>query len=238
MSFMVRTERRRVSRLEGNAGGREANLKSALRYYLYHNNSKAFHEARSGMRIGRSEGGVAHGSGDAADGGGQAIRVEDSLVSKEHCRIWIQGNVLYVEDLGTVNATRVNSVPMQPGARRKVLLHDVIEVGNQRFILTQQDKRPPEFTEDLTSRGRAPYRARRKSDGSLTAVLSGESFPETLVALNPSQYRELRFRSAIKSAVGISASQPRFRKLFWLGVVMLSLLTFLIGGALPLLHRI
>ena len=237
MSVTIRTERRsqradrRVSRTGAGAAGKPSGQqavqpKGALRYYLYHNNSKAFHEVRSGMRIGRAE-------GDSA--GGHAIRVEDSLVSKEHCRIWIQGNALYVEDLGTVNTTRVNTVPMQPGARRKVLLHDVIEVGDQRFILTQQDRRPPAFTEDLTRRGVVPYRARRKSDGSLTAVMSGETFQDTLIAVNPGQYRELRLRRAVKSAgkrVRRRTARPGFREIFWLGIVMVALLAFLFGGNL------
>lgn len=214
-------------------------LKSAHRYYLYHNNSKAFHEILSGMRIGRNENSDnrPHSATDA----GQVIRVDDSLVSKEHCRLWIQGSALYVEDLGTVNATRVNSVPMQPGARRKVLLHDVIEVGGQRFILTQQNRRPPAFTEDLTRRNGLPYRARRKSDGSLTAVFTGEIFQETLVAVDSAQYRELRLRSAVKSAghsVRSQALRPTFRALFWLGISLISFFVFLFVGSLHPLNLI
>lgn len=63
------------------------------------------------------------------------IHLEDPFASARHARIWRQGHVLVIEDLGSTNGTYLNEeplsgpVPLHPGDR--------IRIGDSEFSYTQ-----------------------------------------------------------------------------------------------------
>ena len=67
------------------------------------------------------EGDIVLGRGDRA-----AIRLEDPFASSKHARIYEQGNVIVIEDLGSTNGTYLNEElletqrPLHPGDRVRI----------------------------------------------------------------------------------------------------------------------
>ena len=66
----------------------------------------------------------------------------DALLSRRHCRLYVENGVLYVSDLATVNGTQVNGVsvredtPLSPGA--------VVTIGSTQFAVSDADGAFPE----------------------------------------------------------------------------------------------
>lgn len=64
------------------------------------------------------EGEVIVGRGDAAD-----LRIQETMISRRHARLWLDGNGAMVEDLGSTNGTYLNDrrlrapMPLVPGDR-------------------------------------------------------------------------------------------------------------------------
>ena len=110
--------------------------------YLFHETKGSFIPLRDGLVLGRSR----------ADLNFE----EDPLVSRQHCRILVEGDEHYIEDLGARNRTRINHIALEPKARRRVHLNDVIKVGNQRLILTHQNQAVPVGNVDPTCETQAP----------------------------------------------------------------------------------
>ena len=104
--------------------------------FLYHDQRKSFIAVKDGLTLGRT--------------GGDFKFSGDPLVSSLHCRFYVVGCSVYVEDLDSTNRTQVNRVPILPRRRRRVLINDVIKVGNQRLILTQQKVHQPPGSQDET----------------------------------------------------------------------------------------
>jgi predicted component of type VI protein secretion system len=104
--------------------------------YLFHESRRAFIQLRDGLVLGRARGDLNFD--------------EDPLVSRTHCRILIEGDVQYIEDLGSRNRTRVNHVTIEPRTRRRLHLNDVIKIGRQRLILTHQNQSTPVGNVDPT----------------------------------------------------------------------------------------
>lgn len=67
------------------------------------------------------------------------IRIVDGLISRKHCQVWVEGEVVLVEDLGSRNATLVNGRPIQ---RAQLALGDELAVGPARFEVTQERPAP------------------------------------------------------------------------------------------------
>src|SRR5690606_39071434 len=129
-------------------------MASKFSYFLFDNGKRSFLKIQDGSVLGRSEGDHRFES--------------DYLISRKHCSFYISGNEIYIEDFDSTNRTKVNGVPIQSGRKRRILLNDVIEIGLQRFVLTNQDKRSPGNLQDMPSRMKV-YAARKKDDGSLTS---------------------------------------------------------------------
>src|SRR4051812_5697948 len=121
---------------------------TVFQYYLFNNHKRTFAEIKDGSICGRYDGEIQYPS--------------DTLMSRKHCRFYVVGNEVYVEDLKATNSTKVNTVPIQPLKRRRIRLNDVIEVGGQRFILTNQTKHAPSNIQDATRIKK--YKALRKAD--------------------------------------------------------------------------
>lgn len=63
-----------------------------------------------------------------------AIRLDHHSVSRQHCRLWLEGDHFFIEDCGSTNGTMVNGVKVQ---REKIFAGDTIIVG--RFELIVED---------------------------------------------------------------------------------------------------
>lgn len=153
-----------------------------LNYYLYDNRTKTYFQLRHGMVCGRAE--------------GDMIFTADSLMSRKHCCFHISGNEIYIEDFDSTNRTKVNSVPILPNRRRRIRLNDVIELGTQRWILTNQNRHVPSNVKDLTQ-GKKFYRALKKQGGGLTTFVTGLN-DYTPVLVSPLQYGKLKFTKSLR----------------------------------------
>jgi len=155
--------------------------KTTHRFYLYDNRDRKFREIQNGTTYGREE--------------VEASSKKDGLVSRRHCRFDIVGNDVYIEDVGSTNRTRINSVAIQTGRKRRLRLNDVIEIGKQRLILTNQTIYPPSHTQDSTLKTKGIV-ALEKSDGSITRFMPSKQNREqnqrTLLLLKRSDFQQIR----------------------------------------------
>jgi hypothetical protein len=180
----------------------ESRHKTVFRYYLYNNGSRSFAEIRDGTVCGRIEGEITY--------------PKDDLISRKHCQFSVVGNEIYIEDFDSTNKTKVNTVPIQSRRKRRIRLNDVIEIGAQRFILTNQNRFAPSNIHDL-ARPNPVYKALRKDDGSLTQFVTGLITRNTLVRIDRPMYRKLavrhRFRPVRENSSTILTSLGTI--LFW-----------------------
>src|SRR3954466_683463 len=118
-------------------GMRPAVRPARFQFYIYDNNESRFVRIHDGFVCGRTEGDLKFPSLD--------------VISRKQCRFHIDSNDVYVEDLGSTNRTKVNSVALSPGKRRRIGLNDVVEFGRRRFILTNQRDFAPSNSDDARS---------------------------------------------------------------------------------------
>ena len=204
---------------------------AGVRFYVYDNVGKKFSEIRDGFLCGRTEGDLQF--------------PHDKVVSRKQCRFFIVGNDVYVADLDSTNRTKVNNVPIESGNRRRIQLHDVIEFGAQRLILSHQDKFPANVQDRIGS-GKS-YQAARRDDGQLTSKIPPEDLTNrTLVMLDKATFRKLRLEETFvrhrrrrhETDRGVRVPRAESRKSTWLLVFLLlfcwigPLFSLYIAGAL------
>jgi DNA-binding NtrC family response regulator len=99
------------------------------------------------------------------------IRINDSLASRDHCRLHVKGWTVEIEDLGSANGTLLRNHALQPRARTEIALGDAVSVGATVLILRSGDRLPQpirvlphgyfiaRLDEECTSsvRGRPPF---------------------------------------------------------------------------------
>jgi hypothetical protein len=151
-----------------------------FQYFIFDNVERKFLKIHDGFVCGRTEGDLQFPA--------------DDVISRKQCRFIIDANDVYIEDLGSTNHTKVNTVPLLAKKRRRVQLNDVIEFGRRRFILTNQNKFAPANIEDIDAKKSALYRAIRRTDGSLTSQISRLITKQTRILLDRKTYGKLRVR--------------------------------------------
>lgn len=184
---------------------RRSQIRKGFLFFLYDLGAKEFHDVPNGLLCGRREGHLQF--------------QKDALLSRRHCQFTVIGNEIYVEDFGGVNPSKVNSVPIQSGRKRRLRLGDLVEIGAQRFLLMHQNQRPPGVLTDKKPDDRA---ARRKVDGSLTLQLLRETatttLTRTLVRIDRSEFIRMktrRFASRAAMIVGILGSTAALAAAAW-----------------------
>jgi len=71
------------------------------------------------------------------------VRIDDPLASRNHARLHMGGG-MYLEDLGSVNGTRVKDQPINRGERISIAIGETILIGACVLIVQQRArKRPP-----------------------------------------------------------------------------------------------
>ena len=81
---------------------------------------------------------VTIGRSESAD-----VRLDDLQASRSHARLTI-GETLFVEDLGSINGTRVRDRPIARGERVPVQSGETIAIGSSVLIVHVRSKRQPE----------------------------------------------------------------------------------------------
>lgn len=107
-------------------------------YYFFHDQRREFLPIRNGFTLGRIRGHITFS--------------DDARISREHCRIHMIGDAVYIEDLGSTNRTTINRQEIDPFRRQLIRLNDVIRIGQQRLVLTCEKDTEPEI-EDRTLPG-------------------------------------------------------------------------------------
>lgn len=64
------------------------------------------------------------------------VVISDPTVSRRHCRVFLQGEGVFLDDLGSLNPTLLNGMPASSSELR---LGDEIAVGSWRFLLTSAE---------------------------------------------------------------------------------------------------
>lgn len=90
--------------------------------YLYHVNTFSYHEVTGPLLIGRTN--------------GDLVFNDDGRMSGKHAQFTIEGEALFVEDLGSKNKTVINRSEIPAGQKLKLKNFTLLEVGSQQFILT------------------------------------------------------------------------------------------------------
>ena len=107
-------------------------------------------------------------------GDGAHIKVADEDCSRVHCKFYVEGNKLWVEDAGSKNGTFVNTVRIQ---QSQIFIHDRVKVGETE-VLVPTEKNNEAVVQLLTFAGSSEERQRKTLDVEDTEAL-------TQVRLNP-----------------------------------------------------
>src|SRR4051812_33269935 len=81
-------------------------------------------------------GSVTIGRAETAD-----VRIDDLQASRSHARLTI-GDVLFVEDLGSINGTRVRDRPIARGEKVTIQSGETIAIGSSVLIVHVRSQRP------------------------------------------------------------------------------------------------
>ena len=121
------------------------------------------------------------------------VRVDDPLASRAHACLYV-GEAMFLEDVGSVNGTRVKDQPLHPGERVPIAIGDTIQIGSSVLIVQRRTARPdlirPETLRDegippapiapVAARGgeamlRVHALAERAAAGTINVLITGET---------------------------------------------------------------
>ena len=74
-------------------------------------------------------------------GESNAVRIDDPLASRNHACLHV-GEVLYLEDVGSVNGTRVKDRVVKRGERVRITVGETIQIGSSVLIVQRRTARP------------------------------------------------------------------------------------------------
>ena len=103
------------------------NKKETVLLYLYHINTLTFYEVVDQITMGRTTGDI--------------VCVDDGRMSGKHAQVTLDATesvpCLYIQDLGSKNFTIINRIEIEPHKKTKLKMFNLIEVGDQRFVVTE-----------------------------------------------------------------------------------------------------
>jgi two-component system response regulator AtoC len=137
-------------------------------------------------------------------GESNAVRVDDPLASRAHACLHV-GEAMYLEDLGSVNGTRIKDQAVKRGDKVLVAAGETIQIGSSVLIIQHRTSRPPlirpETLRDeglvapVTGADEAMQRIRRLAEraaaGTINVLITGETgvgkelLAETVHRLSP-----------------------------------------------------
>ncbi len=74
-------------------------------------------------------------------GESNAVRVDDPLASRAHARLHV-GDAMFIEDVGSVNGTRIKDEPLKPGERVAITIGETVQIGSSVLIVQRRTTRP------------------------------------------------------------------------------------------------
>ena len=100
-------------------------------------------------------------------GESNAVRVDDPLASRTHACLHV-GDAMYLEDVGSVNGTRVKDRIVKPGERVRIKVGETIQIGSSVLIVqrraAQADLLRPETLRDEAASTLSPASAARSGE--------------------------------------------------------------------------
>ena len=70
------------------------------------------------------------------------IRINDSLASRDHCRLYVEDGMVEIEDLESANGTLLHNHALQPRVRVELALGDAVGIGATVLMLRSGDRLP------------------------------------------------------------------------------------------------
>jgi DNA-binding NtrC family response regulator len=137
-------------------------------------------------------------------GESNAVRIDDPLASRAHARLHV-GEAMYLEDLGSVNGTRIKEQVIRRGDKVLVTAGETIQIGSSVLIIQHRTSRAPLVRpETLRDEGLAAHMggsdeamqrihrlAERAAVGTINVLITGETgvgkelLAETVHRLSP-----------------------------------------------------
>jgi two-component system, NtrC family, response regulator AtoC len=74
-------------------------------------------------------------------GESNVVRVDDPLASRAHARLYV-GDAMFIEDVGSVNGTRIKDQPLTPGERTPITIGETVQIGSSVLIVQRRTTRP------------------------------------------------------------------------------------------------
>jgi pSer/pThr/pTyr-binding forkhead associated (FHA) protein len=70
------------------------------------------------------------------------IRINDSLASRDHCRLYVEGRMVEIEDLESANGTLLRNHALQPRVRVELAQGDAVSIGATVLMLRSGGRLP------------------------------------------------------------------------------------------------
>jgi two-component system response regulator AtoC len=123
-------------------------------------------------------------------GESNAVRIDDPLASRAHACLHV-GAEMFLEDLGSVNGTRIKEQPVKPGQRVPLGIGDTVQIGAsvlivQRRTTSAEVTRPETLRDEDVALAAVPVRdseamqrvhalAERAAAGTINVLITGET---------------------------------------------------------------
>lgn len=86
------------------------------------------------------------------------LRIDDPSITRRHARLYLAGDKIEVEDLGSANGTRVRDRRLEPGRRVPVLRGEAFRLGSALLVIHPVDEAPPPSSSPVTAEETATRR--------------------------------------------------------------------------------
>jgi DNA-binding NtrC family response regulator len=126
-------------------------------------------------------------------GESNAVRVDDPLASRTHACLHV-GDAMYLEDVGSVNGTRVKDRVVKPGERVRITIGETIQIGSSVLIVQRRAPQAELLRPETLKDDRVPIRlsapsaprageamrrvhelAERAAAGTINVLIAGET---------------------------------------------------------------
>ena len=130
------------------------------------------------------------------------LRIDDDRASREHARLWLHGDDVWVEDLRSKNGSQINGLPLLPGAPQPITDGDILRIGNSFLVLRQEPLLAADLPVVIAPRKSAPIKL-----GPSTARCDATAPGYTTQAFIAAELRKLAKKGKTKFVVKLVPGQ-------------------------------